>query len=256
MPDEPRSERRTVRGGLFQVPLTWAGRGRPLLYLHGIWGGLSGWEHGGFLRLLAERYLVLAPSHPGFDGAERIDGVDDPLDLAMHYLDLLEELMIESPFLLGHGLGGLVAAEMASLVPRDFAKVVLIAPIALSETQPSVNWMLHPRSHLAELLWFDRNAALRSGAEHDGGVQEHVNLAAATRLQPEKSTVRKRLHRLAAPTLLIVGEADQLVPCSTLEALKGRIRNSIVAVIPSAAHLVHLEQPSSVARTVLGFLED
>ena len=109
---------------------------------------------------------------------------------------------------------------------------------------------------LAELLWFDRTVALRSAAEHEGGLQEQLNLAAAAQLGPEKSTVRKRLHRLVAPTLLVAGDADRLVPASTLEALKGRVRNSVVAVIPSAAHLVHLEQPSSVARTVLGFLED
>jgi pimeloyl-ACP methyl ester carboxylesterase len=226
-----------------------------LLYLHGIWGALGGWEQGGFLRLLAERYLVLAPSHPGFDGAERIDAVDNPLDLAIHYLDLLEELMIESPFLVGDGLGGLVAAEMASLVPRDFAKVVLIAPVALSETQPPPNLLLHPRSDLAELLWFDRRVALRSKAAPDGGWQEQLNLAAAAQLGPEQSTVRKRLHRLVAPTLLVAGDADRLVPFSTLEALKERVRNSVVAVIPAAAHLVHLEQPSAVARTVLAFLD-
>ena len=256
MPEEPRSERRAVRGGLFQVPLTWAGRGRPLLYLHGIWGALGGWEPGGLLRLLAEQYLVLAPSHPGFDGAERIDAVDDPLDLAMHYLDLLEELMIESPFLVGEGLGGLVAAEMASLVPRDFAKVVLIAPIALSETEPATEQLLHPRADLPDLLWFDRRAGPGSGVDHYGGLQERLNLAAAAQLKLEKSTVRKRLHRLVAPTLLVAGDADPLLPLSTLEALKGRVRNSVVTLIPSAAHLVHLEQPSAVARTVLGFLQD
>jgi pimeloyl-ACP methyl ester carboxylesterase len=256
VPNEPRSERRAVRGGLLQVQLTWAGQGRPLLYLHGIWGALGGWEQGGFLRLLAERYLVLAPSHPGFDSAERTDAIDNPLDLAMHYIDLLEELMIESPFLVGVGLGGLVAAEMASLVPRDFAKVVLIAPLGLSETQPAIDLLLDPQFDPAELLWFDRGVARSSAAEHDGGVQEQLNLAAAAQLGPERSTVGKRLHRLVAPTLLVRGGADRLVPFSTLEALKGRVRNSVVAVIPSAAHLVHLEQPSSVARTVLGFLED
>ena len=165
--------------------------------------------------------------------------------------------MLDSPYISGHGLGGMIAAEMASLAPQRIAKLVLIAPygLRLADAPPADISALSP-DELARAVWHDRATAPRLGAPQDRS-RHAQNLAAAARftsLIPEKG-LRKRLHRLLPPTLLVWGEHDRIVPLAYAEASRRRIAHSQLLVIPAAAHLPHLEQPRTFARSVLEFLD-
>lgn len=253
----PTAERRALRQGMFDVPLLWAGRGRPLIFLHGAWGLLGGWPPHSHLARLAEHHLVLVPSHPGFDGATGLEHLDDVQDLALYYLDFLDELRLESPYLVGHGLGAMIAAEMAALEPRRIAKLVLVAPYGLwLEGAPVADIFAMTRDELGRALWHDATLAPPANDEPEQQLQRMLNLAAAAKFLwpiPDKG-LRKRLHRLAAPTLLVWGEYDGIVPRVYGEAFHQRIAHSQLVCIPNAGHLPQLEQPHAFARTVLEFL--
>jgi pimeloyl-ACP methyl ester carboxylesterase len=255
---EPTLERRELRYGMFDVPIRWAGRGRPLLFLHDVWGLVGGWNPRGALARLAEEHLVMAPSHPGYDGATGLEHLDDLLDLSLYYLDLLDELLIDSPYLVGHGFGGMIAAEMAALAPQRIAKLILVAPYGLwIEAAPVADVFALRPEELAQAAWFNPAAAPPPPDDPELRLQQAQNLSAAAKFLwpiPEKG-LRKRLHRLVAPTLLVWGERDQVVPPVYGEAFNKRIPNSRLVTIPNAAHFPHLEQPNAFARVALEFLE-
>jgi pimeloyl-ACP methyl ester carboxylesterase len=243
---------------MYDVPITWAGRGRPVLYLHGAWGLLDGWEPHSHLPRLAEHYLVMSPSHPGFDSATGLEHLDDILDLALYYLDLLDELLIDSPHVIGQGFGGMIAAEMASLAPQRVAKLVLVAPFGLwLEGAPVADIFALPPKELQALAWHSPESAPHWMDDPEAFQRRRQNLAAAAKFLwpiPDKG-LRKRLHRLVAPTLLVWGERDRIVPPVYGEAFHQRIAHSRLVSIPNAGHIPGVEQPLAFTRSVLEFLE-
>jgi pimeloyl-ACP methyl ester carboxylesterase len=71
---------------------------------------------------------------------------------------------------------------------------------------------------------------------------------------PDKG-LKKRIHRIAAPTLLVWGEGDRLVPRAYAKEFAGRLADTRLEVVAGAGHAPHLEQPESTARVVQAFLK-
>ena len=105
------------------IHLLTAGRGAPLLFLHGA-GGAGRWL--AFQERLAERFTVSFPSHPGHGGAPAAEWIEHVSDLAFHYLDLLDTLGLERVHLVGASFGGWIGAEMATMASHRLASLVLI----------------------------------------------------------------------------------------------------------------------------------
>src|SRR5438132_13260276 len=92
-----------------RIKLHRAGRGPTVLFLHGA-GGVPQWLP--FFNALAERYELLVPEHPGFGGSRDPPWIRSMADLAMFYLDLVEEPALDRVHLIGNSLGRWVAAEI------------------------------------------------------------------------------------------------------------------------------------------------
>src|SRR5215210_269165 len=110
------------------VRLLRGGAGAPLLYLHGA-VGLPGWLP--FFEQLAERHEVLVPEHPGFGKSDNSAWIRNVPDLAMYYLDFLDGLRFEKVHLVGHSLGGWIAAELAIRNCSKVASLSLVAPAGI-----------------------------------------------------------------------------------------------------------------------------
>ncbi len=82
-----------IRDGKFSVELHTFGSGEPLLYLHGA-GGLLGIDP--FLEELGKNFKVIAPHLPGFGESTGGDQIDDVIDAALFYHQLMDELGIDS----------------------------------------------------------------------------------------------------------------------------------------------------------------
>ena len=104
----------------------------------------------------------------------------------------------------------------------------------------------------------------RSARRHDGSGQAHgvhvrldaVAVVRAAKFQwpiPDKG-LSKRIHRISAPTLIIWGEKDGLVPPIYAEEFHARIAGSRVVIMKQAAHMTMLEQPEEFASLISGFL--
>ncbi len=84
-----------------------AGKGKDLLFLHGAGGHLP---NDPLLAALATKFHVVAPLLPGYGRSEGEDGLRDMLDVTLHALDVLEKLKLSKPIVVGHSMGGMIAA--------------------------------------------------------------------------------------------------------------------------------------------------
>jgi pimeloyl-ACP methyl ester carboxylesterase len=237
-----------------RVRLQRAGTGRPLLYLHGAF------EVGGWLEAssrLAESLDVIAPDHLGFGGSERPPWLDTVEDLAYHTVDLLDALRVERAHLVGVDLGGWLAAELALRFPHRVDRLVLIGPAGLKidEAPPTHFFGIAPE-RWAELVYAD--PAGRPAVTDLPLADQVRNQNTTARLMWNPSSnpkLRLRLPRIAAPTLVLMGEHDRLVPRRHGEVYAGEVRDGRLEVIPGAGHLAHVERPEAAAGRIAAFLD-
>src|SRR5207248_207147 len=105
-----------------------AGRGQTVLFLHGA-GGVPQWLP--FFDALAERFELWVPEHPGFGGSDDPPSIRSIADLALFYLDLIEEAGLDNIHLIGNSLGGWLAAEILIRDRARFNSLVQLAPAGL-----------------------------------------------------------------------------------------------------------------------------
>jgi pimeloyl-ACP methyl ester carboxylesterase len=251
-----------VRDGAFDTEVWEAGTGAPLLYLHG--EGRPSW--GPFLDALAERHRVIAPLHPGYGSSTGTEQLQDVPDLVYYYLDFLDTLGLRGLPLVGHGLGGMIAAELAAVQPDRFTALVLVAPLGLwIADDPVTDFFATPPAQLAALLYHDTTspaaqAAARVPTEGDEMIEYHVERAkslatAAKYLWPIPNRgLAKRVHRISAPTLIAWGASDKIASPRYAEAFGRQIKGSRVEIVPEAGHLPHEEQPARLDALVSSFL--
>lgn len=240
------------------------GSGPVLVYFHGPWG--LTWDP--FLDELARDFTVHAPEHPGTtpdapDDAYKLDGL---WDLILCYDELLSALALERVAIVGHSFGGMIACELAAAYPQRVRALALIDPIGLwRESAPIVNWMmLNPADLPAHIFTEPTGGA----AERMLGATGDQDAAARLRLMwamgatgkfiwplPDKG-LHKRIHRVKAPTLLVWGADDRLVPPSYAAEFARRIAGARVRTVEHAGHAPHLERPGPVARMLREFLPD
>lgn len=253
----------TVRGEV-STRVHVAGNGPPLVFLHGAMG--LAWDP--FLDSLTERYTVYAPEHPGTspDDPDAINAVDDLWDLVLHYYDLFDGLGLEAPVVVGHSFGGMMAAEIAATDPKRVGKLVLIAPVGLwRDDVPVAQFLTMTPEEVADIAFADPGGETAQQffalpedevAQQDAMIRTVWSQACTGKFiwpLPDKG-LRKRLYRIAAPTLIVWGNADRLAPPQYAEEFAQRIAGSRVERLDGAAHLPHVERQPQTSRLVLGFL--
>ena len=237
------------------------GSGPPLGFLAGF-GGLPRWIP--MLDRLAEQRTVIVPSLPGFPGGLGHTLLDTHLDWLLAARALLLAAGLEGADLAGSSVGASFVLEMAALWPASVRRLAVTAPFGLFDAQdpPTDPWAQKPRE-LPGLLCADpeRYSALKALPEAANAVewpieQTRASEAAARIFWPLGNTrLEKRLGLVRAPTLLLWGSADRLMPPS----YAGRIAASLGGpcqrqVIEGAGHLAELDQPELVAAAILDWM--
>jgi pimeloyl-ACP methyl ester carboxylesterase len=241
------------------VHLLRAGDGPPLLVLHAA-GGAGLWlpVHA----RLAEQFTVVAPDHPGFGHSGEFKAIEDIQDLAFHYVDLIAELGLERPAVLGTSFGGWIAAEVAAYRPDALRALVLVDPIGLYlEGHPIRDlFIMSPPEKLAALFSDPEAAAGLFPAEPDIDfiLAMARDEAAFARFawQPfcHDPRLERLLPRITAPTLVLWGEDDALVPLAHGERYAQLIPGARLEVIPACGHAAAFERPDEVAALATSFL--
>jgi pimeloyl-ACP methyl ester carboxylesterase len=262
------TQQQTVTVWQGRVPLRThlMGKGPAVIYFHGPWG--LTW--GPFLNALAERFSVYAPEHPGTTPGEpdAVRHVDSLWDLVLCYDELLERLEVQEAMLVGHSFGAMVACEVAAMRPSRVRRLVLIDPIGLwRDDAPVTNRMLLAPPDLPGYVFRDPDGAAAKALFSVPADPEQAALARTALTWAMGSTgkfiwpipdkgLKKRIHRIAAPTLLVWGEDDRLVPLVYAEEFAQRLPRTRLEVVKGAGHAPHMEQPESVAGLVQAFLSE
>lgn len=242
------------------IHLLRGGEGPPLLFLHG--GGIAGvWLP--IHQLLADRFEVFAPDHPGFGKSDDLPLVETVDDLVYHYLELLDRLGLERVSLVGASFGGWLAAELAVHSPHRLEALVLVAPVGLRIPEHPIAdlfYMTPPQK--VEALFYDPGFAVTIfPAEPDVEfiLQAYRNDTALARYAwhpfMNDPKLERRLGRITVPTLVLAAADDQIVPRAHGERYAARIPGARLEVIENAGHAVFVEEPARVAEPALRFLE-
>jgi pimeloyl-ACP methyl ester carboxylesterase len=237
-----------------------AGQGQPLVFLHSGYGLI--WSD--FLDQLARDFTVYAPEHPGTSEGDpdAVKPLDDLWDLVLYYYELFDKLGLEAPPVVGHSFGGMIAAELAATNPRRVGKLVLIDALGLwRDDAPIPNYMVTPQAQLDPLFFHDPNHPARKLVfmnleEPESIIRVTWALGCTGKFIwpiPERG-LKKRSHRIAAPTLIIWGEEDGLTKPVYAEDFKQIIPGARVETVANAAHMAPFEQPAAVAALVRDFI--
>ncbi len=251
-----RVERFTVAGAT--IRLFRGGTGPPLVFLHGA-GGHTGWM--AFLEELSARFAVFAPEHPGFGQSDDPPWLDEVADLAYFHLDLLQTLGLERVHLMGTSLGGWVAAEMAVRSTARLASLTLVGAVGITAGgEPIPDIFRMPAEENLRRYYADPERAASRLADL---ARADMNVAAKNRATVTRLAYRPRfynpglakwLHRIDAPTLLLWGAKDGLVPPQFGEAYKALIPGSSLVVLPDAGHAPFDEQKDAFLAAFFDFI--
>jgi pimeloyl-ACP methyl ester carboxylesterase len=237
-----------------------AGSGQPLVFLHGA-GGLM--ANDPFVAKLAERFHVYAPLSPGYGDSEECATLRDMLDFTLHGWDVVEALGLKDPILVGHSMGGMIAAEMAAIAPNDVSRLALICPAGLwLEDHPIPDIFSTMPFEMPALLFHDEaaGAALMTAglAMDDPGFLQTYLVTNARQLGmagkilfpiPERG-LAERLYRVKARTILVWGDSDRLIPPVYAQAFKQAIAGAQLVSVPEAGHMVLWEKTAACAEAV------
>jgi pimeloyl-ACP methyl ester carboxylesterase len=258
-----RDETVLVRDGMFSVALRRGGSGEPLVFLHGA-GGQSAIEP--WMETLAQKYDVIVPAHPGWGASTGIDHLDDVIDMALFYHDLFDAMGLTSVNLIGGSLGGMFAAEIAALSPSYVKKLVLVDSAGLwIDEAPMPDFFIMTPKELGEAIWADPEAAAARMPKIDPEDRESQARATLEREKAMSATgkfiwpiadkgLKKRIHRIKAPTLIVWGDKDGLIPPVYGPLFQKSIRGAQLVTIPNAGHVPMVEQPDAFVQAVTGFL--
>ena len=238
------------------------GSGPKLGFIAGF-GGLPRWVP--FLDELAKTRTVIVPSLPGFPGGDRGHTVlDTHLDWLLAVHDLQEKAGLAGADLVGSSVGASLALEMAALWPQWVKRLALIAPFGLFlDADPPTDPWAQRADAVPGLMCADPAiwTALKTAPEGANSIewpieQVRASEAAARIFWPLGNTkIEKRLKLVQAPTMLIWGAEDRIMPQSYAahfaQGIGGRTETR---VIDGAGHLAELDKPVEVAAAVLSFL--
>ena len=238
------------------------GSGPTIGFLAG-YGGLPKWIP--FLDRLAETRTVIVPSLPGFPGGDRGHTVlDSHLDWLLAARDLIDKAGLAGGDLIGSSVGGSFAAELAAIWPDKVKRLALIAPFGLFDArEPAADPWAQKQEDIAALMTrapeiYKALKQMPAGANSIEWPIEQTRAAeAAARIfWPLGNTrLERRLPLIKAPTLILWGAEDRLLPASYADsmarAIGGRAK---VELIAAAGHLAELDKPDEVAAAILRFM--
>ncbi|MBK4737388.1 alpha/beta fold hydrolase [Noviherbaspirillum pedocola] len=249
----------TVAG--VDIHLRKSGKGNPILFLHGA-GGVLEWLP--FFDRLAEDNEVWVPDHPGFGKSDDPKWIKHMPDLAMFYLDFMEELAPAEGFdVVGHSLGGWLAAEIAIRNPAKMRSLTLVSAAGLRLVGTPIGdpfiWNAEERArnhfHSPELQ--DKMLNMQpSGDMLDEMIKNRYSFAKLA-WQPRlfNPDLEKWLHRIKLPTQIIWGREDKIIPVAYADMWSEKVNAASVTIIPDCGHLPAAEKGDALATQIKNFLK-
>jgi 2-hydroxymuconate-semialdehyde hydrolase len=273
MPSNPEIGER-IRTGTFETNVHDAGRGAPVLLLHGSGPGVSAWANWRLvLPALAERRRVIAPDMVGFGTTDRPADVRYGMDTWVRQtLYVLDAFGLDRADVVGNSFGGALALALAIRAPQRVRRLVLMGsvgvPFAITPGLDAV-WGYQPSlanmRALLDIFAHDRSlvndelARMRYEASVRPGVHEsYAEMFPAPRQRwvDAMASAEADIRALPHETLVIHGREDQVIPLSNSLTLAQWIPNAQLHVFGHCGHWTQIEHNARFNRLVGDFLAE
>ncbi|HEY1505369.1 MAG TPA: alpha/beta hydrolase [Stellaceae bacterium] len=252
----------TIEVGGIALEMDVRGSGKPLLFLH----PEIGMDRAGpALEALAKGAKVIAPTHPGYGKPAVPLSFNTIDDIAYLYLDLLEAHDLRDVNIVGLGIGGWIAAEIAVKSTQRLAKMVLVDTFGVKhgdrETRDIYDMWFVTEADLQKVLYLNPEIAARDVSKLSDdelyGIARAREASARFGWRPymHDPKLKGRLHRIKIPTLMLWGAEDRIVAPAYGKAYAAALPHASFAMIDRSGHFPHVEQPQEFARRVLEFIE-
>lgn len=244
-----------------KTQVTIGGEGPPLLYLHSA-GGETEWMP--FHDLLARRFRVYAPAHPGFALSGGLEEIRDVADIAWHYVDLLQQLELPRVPVVGFSLGAWIGVELAILRPHLVDKLVLVNAAGLHvDGAPMAELFIDDLDEMRELVFHNPKdpavpLALPTSLE-DPRILLWLRAREATARvgwNPylHNPKLAGQLRRVECPSLVIWGREDRLIPLAHGQYFADHLPNSRLVVFDQCGHMTPFEKPTEFVAATHAFV--
>lgn len=234
----------------------------PLILLHGLMTSGLCWSS--LAQTLEKDYDVILPDARGHGRSSAPDYGYQYEDHANDIAGLIKTLRLPSPFLLGHSMGGMTAAVVASRKPNLLRGLILADPTFLS---PKVQREVHDSDvagqHRKMLEMSLKEVVAEARTRHPNRSPETLELFARARLQtsmrafdvltPPNPDYKQLMREINIPALLLFGDKG-VVSHSVADELQSLHPALQVKQIPEAGHSLHMDQPERFASVVKAFL--
>ena len=250
-----------------------AGAGTPVIFIHGLGASMYAWRKN-LAPVMAAGYRVVALDLLGFGSSDKPARGYTNAAYAQLIVALMDSLHLPDAVLVGHSMGGEIAAEVAIAFPTRVRGLVLIGAAGLGTREPLL-FRLARWPVVGPLVLAFRGRALvgrllrstyadpRKVTEPDVD-QYYAPVAEAAYGRALRGVLREfhfgglegRLDAIAAPTLVLWGEADRLIPIALGRALAAQLNRSAFLSVPRAGHSVQEEAPDEVNRLLIKFLKE
>jgi pimeloyl-ACP methyl ester carboxylesterase len=259
-----------------------AGDGPPLLLVHGIGDSSATWSP--VLRLLAERYTVIAPDLLGHGSSDKPRADYAVAAYACGMRDLLSVLDVDRATIVGHSLGGGIAMQFAYQFPERCERLVLVnsagigrdvhpllrlasGPVA-AETGLALATSMPVRSVVRLAAPLIR-AGLGLGGDFEYVLERYQGLTnptarkaflrtlrAGVDLRGQVITMLDRCYLTAGmPTLIMWGARDQVIPVKHALVAHQAMPGSLLEIFDEAGHFPHHDEPERFTKTIEAFLD-
>lgn len=223
------------------------GKGQDIILLHG-WGqNIQMMDPLG--KNFADKFKITILDFPGFGSSQEPDYAYNISDYVEVLHDLIKELKIENPILIGHSFGGRVAISYSSMYL--VSKLVLFGSPFIKREKNSLKVKLlkqmkkiKPLNNLAETM-----------KKHMGS-EDYRNASGVMReilVNVVNEDLTEKAKKITCPTLLIWGESDEAVPVSEAKELEKTIPDSALIVL-NGTHYCYLENLNHVVSILNHFL--
>ncbi|MFZ0040633.1 MAG: alpha/beta hydrolase [Solirubrobacteraceae bacterium] len=243
--------------------------GNPVLLLHGQPGGAADWD--AVIADLGDGFAAIAADRPGWDGHSR---AQDLAGNGIAALATLEAHDAQRATVVGHSLGAAIAAWLGVHYPERVSALVLCAPAAnTAALYPAERWLAAPVA--AELTSATTMGGLGMALSVPGlaprlakrvGIDPgYVSTARRKLLEPaawrayaaeqrylirDLPALEARLGAIAAPTTILTGTGDRVVPPKAPRRLAEQIPDAHLVACPGAGHLLPQRHPQMVADAI------
>ena len=241
------------------------GHGPPLLLMHGAEADHSMFN--AFAPLLADDFTVIAYDQRDSGGTKNPPAPYGFEELADDAAALIAALGYTRSHVFGTSFGGVIAQVLASRHPERIDRLVLSSTFRAGAALPSINpefpRFAELRSRLpasarefAEFFFTKDYLAAHPDASSIFGGNTRTDEQKARRGAVIPRPISVAFGRIAAPTLVLAGAEDRLIPPAHTLSLAGEIANAKTVTIPDVGHVSARQNPAAVAAAVKAFLHE